>query len=315
MALSVAAVTKGLPREEWLKLRTRGIGGSDASAVVGLNPWKSKVAVFLEKTGQSIPDTTGEAAYWGNALEDVVAREFSLRTGLKVQRSNKLYQHPEHRFMIGNVDRIVTDSQKRKGVLEVKTTTNEKDWDDDRIPDHYAIQLQHYMTVMGLDYGHFAVLLGGFGGFKFKSTYIERDDRISKYLIDMEKQFWHDHVLKQNPPMIDGSAASTDLLSYLYPTSTPNSILQLSSEYEPRVKELREAEAAKKAAEERLEAAKNFIKAAAADAEIIMLNGEKIATWKSHDETRMDTKTFKAEEPEIFAKYAVTKPVRKFLIK
>lgn len=314
MAMSVAAVTKGLSREEWLKLRNRGIGGSDASAVVGMNPWKSKVAVYLEKTGQLRQDVDSDAAYWGSTLEDVVAKEFTLRTGLKAQRSNKLYQHPEHPWMIGNVDRLVTDNQKRRGVLEVKTTSAYKagDWEGDSTPDHYMIQLQHYMAVLGVDYGHFAVLIGGN---RFEHRYIERDEGLIKTLIGMEKQFWHDHVLKNNPPMIDGTPASTDLLSYLYPTSKPDSVVQLTSDYEERVKELREANEAKKAAEERLEAAKNFIKDAAKDAETILLNGDKVATWKSHDETRLDTKRFKEEQPELFEKYAVTKPVRKFLIK
>lgn len=314
MAMSVAAVTKGLPREEWLKLRTRGIGGSDAAAVVGMNPWKSKVAVFLEKTGQIESEVSGEAAYWGTTLEDVVAKEFTLRTGVKAQRSNKLYQHPEHPFMIGNVDRLVTDAQKRRGILEVKTTSAYKasDWEGESIPDHYAIQLQHYMAVLGVDYGHFAVLIGGN---QFIHRYVERDDRVIKYLIEMEAQFWKEHVLKNNPPMIDGSAASTDLLSYLYPTSKPDSVVQLTSDYEDRVKELRVAQEAAKTADERLEAAKNYIKAAAGDAETILLNGDKVATWKSNDTTSLDTKRLKAERPEIYAEYAKTSTVRRFLIK
>lgn len=314
MALSVAAVTKGLPREEWLKLRTRGIGGSDASAVVGLNPWKSKVAVFLEKTGQIAPEAAGEAAYWGTTLEDLVAKEFTLRTGIKAQRSNKLYQHPEHPFMIGNVDRIVTDAQKRKGVLEVKTASAYKasDWEDGRTPDNYMIQLQHYMAVLGFDYGHFAILIGGN---KFEHRYVERNEDLIKTLIGMEKQFWHEHVLANNPPLIDGSQASTNLLSYLYPTSKPGSVVQLTSDFEAWVKELRDAKDAAKAADERLEAAKNHIKDAAKDAETIMLNGDLIATWKSNDTTSLDTKRLKAERPEIYTEYAKTSTVRRFLPK
>jgi putative phage-type endonuclease len=314
MAMNAVAVTKGLDRSEWLRLRNRGIGGSDAAAVVGMNPWKSKVAVFLEKTGQIEPEEAGEAAYWGTTLEDVVAKEFTLRTGIKAQRSNKLYQHPEHPFMIGNIDRLVTDNHKRRGILEVKTTSAYKaaDWEDGRIPDHYAIQLQHYMAVLGVDYGHFAVLIGGN---RFEHRYVERDERVIKYLIEMESHFWREHVLKNNPPLIDGSAASTELLSYLYPMSRPDSIVQLTSDYEDRVKDLREAQQAVKEAEERLEAAKNFIKAAAGDAETILLNGDKVATWKSSERTDLDTKRLKAERPEIYAEYAKTSTVRRFLIK
>lgn len=314
MAMTVEAVTKGLSRDEWLKLRKRGIGGSDAAAVSGLNPWKSKVAVFLEKTGQIEPEEAGEAAYWGNQLEDLVAKEFSQRTGLKAQRSNKLYRHPEHPFMLGNIDRLVTDENKRKGILEVKTTNafNADEWEGDRIPDHYAIQLQHYLAVLGLDYGFFAVLIGG-NNFKYK--YVERDETVIKYLIDLESQFWNQHVLKGIPPMVDGSAASTELLNHLYPTSKPNTSIELPDSAELLLKELYEAQGIAKDAEKRLEAAKNHIKALMEDNEVAFLKGEKVITWKASDYTSLDTKSFKAAHPDLYEQFSTTKPVRRFLVK
>ncbi|OXM84586.1 YqaJ viral recombinase family protein [Paenibacillus rigui] len=314
MAMTVEAVTKGIAREEWLQLRKRGIGGSDAAAVAGLNPWKSPVAVYLEKTGQLENDAAGEPAYWGNILEDVVAKEFSIRTGLKVQRSNKLYRHPEHSFMLGNIDRMITDQNKRKGILEVKTTSafNTEDWKDDKLPDHYAIQLQHYLSVLGLDYGFFAVLIGGNN---FQYRYVERDERIISSLIDIEKQFWNEHVLKGIPPMIDGSDASTNLLNYLYPSSKPDTSINLPDDQEGLIKELKESQDALKLAETRFETAKNLIKSMMEDAEIAYFKGDKIATWKSSDSASLDTKTLKAKKPEIYSEFAVTKSVRRFLVK
>ncbi|QHT60644.1 hypothetical protein GXP70_12305 [Paenibacillus lycopersici] len=314
MAMSVAAVTKGIDRETWLKLRKKGIGGSDAAAVAGMNPWKSPVAVFLDKTGQLPEQEAGEPAYWGNVLEDVVAKEFAVRTGLKVQRSNKLYRHPNHPFMLGNVDRIVTDSNKRRGPLEVKTASAwaAEDWDNGKTPDHYALQLQHYLAVLGAHFGHFAVLIGGN---RFEHRYVERDESLVKTLIAIEEDFWKNNVLKGIPPMVDGSGAATDLLNYLYPTSRPEHYLTLTDEQAPLITELREAQAAAKAADTRFAAAKNRLMAEMGDAEALLYAGEKVATWKSHDETRLDTKAIKSVEPELYEKYGVTKPVRKFLIK
>lgn len=322
MALSVAAVTKGITREEWLKLRTKGIGGSDAAAVADLNPYKSKVAVFLEKTGQMPPEEAGEAAYWGNLLEDVVAKEFSRRTGLKIQRSNHLYVHPEHPFMLGNVDRTITDSNKRRGILEVKTTGsfNKKNWVDagndteeaDWAPEHYMIQLQHYLAVRGFDYGFFAVLIGG-NDFRYK--YVERDERVIKYLIELESHFWKEHVEKNVPPLTDGSLASTNLLSYLYPNSEPDSIVQFSSVQEDLITELREAKEEANTAETRLEAAKNAVKAIMQDSETAMFNGERIATWKTSQRGGFDAKTMRLKHPEIYEEFSYQKPVRTFLIK
>ncbi|OXM17344.1 YqaJ viral recombinase family protein [Paenibacillus herberti] len=312
MAMAVAAVTKGMERAEWLKLRQAGIGGSDAAAVAGMNPWKSPVGVYLEKTGQIVPEVAGEAAYWGNQLEDVVAREFATRSGFKIQRSNKLYRHKDHPFMLGNVDRLITDGSKRRGILEVKTTNAfaGDDWEGNKIPDHYALQLQHYMAVLGLDYGFFAVLIGGN---RFEERYVERDKTVIDALISIEKEFWEQNVLKGIPPVVDGSGASTDLLNYLYPTSRPEHTVQLATM--DMIEELQAAQAASKTADERLEAAKNIIKSEMGEAEAALFNGEKVVTWKSNESTRLDSKALKAEHPEIYEQYARTSSSRRFLIK
>lgn len=315
MAMNIAASTKNLAREEWLKLRKKGIGGSDASAVAGLNRYKSPVAVFLEKTNQYDPEPPGEAAYWGNVLEDVVAREFTVQTGLRVQRSNKLYQHPEHSFMLGNVDRLILDKGGRGlGILECKTASAYKlgEWEDDRVPDEYAIQLQHYMAVLGVDYGYFAVLIGGQ---KFQYKLVERNDRIIDSLIDIEGEFWNRHVIPGIPPMIDGSEASTDLLNQLYPVSKPASEVLLQDEQAELVQKLIAAKEDAKAAEERVKRFENELKAVMGENEIALYGGEPLLTWKSNDTTRLDSKRLKKERPDIFEQYANTTFSRRFLVK
>ena len=62
-----------ISHEEWLQWRKKGIGSSDAAACAGESKWKSPYALWLEKTGQMEPDEPGESAYWGIALEEVVA--------------------------------------------------------------------------------------------------------------------------------------------------------------------------------------------------------------------------------------------------
>jgi len=324
MAMTVEAVTKGLERSEWLKLRNRGIGGSDAAAVARLHPYKSPVAVWLEKTGQvTPPDLSSESAEWGNILEDVVAKRFSEKTGLKIQRSNKLYRHPEHPFMLGNIDRMITDSNKRRGVLEVKTTSefNKDEWIDagdteeaSRIPDHYMIQLQHYLSVLGLDYGFFAVLIGGN---KFRYKYVERDERVIKYLIELESKFWLENVQKKILPEIDGSKASTELLSYLYPESKPESsiVIPETEENAKLIADLHEARAAVGAAEERFEGLRNQIKMLMADNEEAYFRGEKVFTWKSSQRTTLDSKALKKELPDVYERFAKTSSTRTFLVK
>lgn len=313
--MSIAAVTKGIDRSEWLKLRRKGIGGSDASAVAGLNRYKSPVGVFLDKTGQIEPEEAGEAAYWGNVLEDVVAREFSLQSGLRVQRSNKLYQHPKHEFMLGNVDRLIMDKGGRGiGILECKTASAYKadEWNDEKVPDEYAIQLQHYMAVLGVDYGYFAVLIGGQ---KFQYKLVERNDKIIDSLIQIEDEFWNKHVVPGIPPMIDGSDASSDLLNQLYPVSSPATEIILDDKQAGLVQRLVAAKDDAALAAEQVKRYENELKAIMGENELAIHNGEILVSWKSNDTSRIDSKRLKKEQPDLYEKYVNTTSSRRFLVK
>lgn len=314
MALNVAAVTKGLAQEEWLTLRKQGIGGSDAAAVVGLSRYKSPIAVYMEKTGHVAPEMAGEAAYWGQQLEDVVAREFSTRTGLQVKRSYKMYKHPQYPYMLGNVDRLIRDKERGQGILECKTASAYKamEWQDEGVPDEYMIQLQHYMAVLNVDYGYFAVLIGGN---QFQVRFVERNPAIIDSLIELESKFWNEHVLKRTAPPVDGSQASIDLLNELYPASRPASEIELTSKQNELVEELRTAQENAKIAKERVECLKNQLKATMEDNEIALFKGEPVATWKEVSQNRLDTQRLKQEQPEIYQTYIMTKSSRPFLVK
>ena len=78
--------TENLPREEWLAYRRKGIGGSDASAVLGISPFRTGVDLYYDKLGQSVEDDEQNwvAKEMGTVLEDLVARIFAKKTGLKV---------------------------------------------------------------------------------------------------------------------------------------------------------------------------------------------------------------------------------------
>lgn len=315
MAMNIATSTKNMAREEWLKIRRRGIGGSDASAVAGLNRYKSPVGVFLDKTGQIEPDEAGEAAYWGNVLEDVVAREFTIQTGLRVQRSNKLYQHPEHKFMLGNVDRLILDKGGRGlGILECKTASAYKlgEWEDDQVPDEYAIQLQHYMAVLGVDYGYFAVLIGGQ---RFQYKLVERNDKIIDSLVQIEDEFWNRHVVPGIPPMIDGSDASVNLLNQLYPISAPASEVILDDKQAGIVRQLQVAKEDAAVAAEQVKRYENELKSIMGENELAIHNGDTLLSWKSNDISRIDSKRLKKEQPDLYEKYSNTSSSRRFLVK
>ena len=76
---------------EWLEQRKQGIGGSDAGAVCGLNPYASPMSVYQDKTSPEIRIQENEAMRQGRDLEDYVAKRFMEATGFKVRRSNVMY--------------------------------------------------------------------------------------------------------------------------------------------------------------------------------------------------------------------------------
>ena len=112
--------TAGMSRQEWLKLRKGGLGGSDAGAVCGLNPYASPMSVYKDKTSDEIEEKDNEAMRQGRDLEDYAARRFMEATGLKVRRSNVMYKCEEHPFMLADVDRLVVGED---AGLECKTAS------------------------------------------------------------------------------------------------------------------------------------------------------------------------------------------------
>lgn len=135
--------TNGLSHEDWLKYRKQGIGGSDAGAICGLNPYVSPMSIFYEKTSSEVEDHDNESMRQGRDLEEYVARRFMEETGLKVRRSNVMYQSEEYPFMLVNVDRLI--SRENMG-LECKTASayNADKWTGESVPAHYEIQCHLY---------------------------------------------------------------------------------------------------------------------------------------------------------------------------
>ena len=223
---------KDLTREEWLQERMTGIGGSDAGTILGVNKWKSKTQLFFEKTNpEMIQEINNEFIYWGNMMEDVVADEFARRTGKKVRRDNRMLRHPEHKFMMANLDRVVVGE---KALLECKTTSqyNTEQWEDDNVPAQYLCQIQHYMAVTGYEKAYIAVLIGG-NSFVWKE--ILRDDELIQILIDAEKDFWENNVQSGVIPEIDGSEATSDFINYMY-KDIDNEEIELGSEADTLMK-------------------------------------------------------------------------------
>ena len=208
--------------EEWLEIRKNYIGGSDAAAVVGLNSFSSPYTVWADKLGKLPPKEDNEAMRLGRDLEDYVAKRFTEQTGKKVRRKNFILWNSDYPFAHANVDRLIVGEN---AGLECKTTSvlNLKSFKNGEFPENYYVQCMHYMAVTGYKKWYLAVLILGK---EFKVFEIERDEDEIKALMKAERDFWA-CVEKGEPPMIDGSEATTNTIKTVLAESNDDTPVNL----------------------------------------------------------------------------------------
>lgn len=300
--------TKNMAYEEWLAWRKKGIGGSDAATVAGLNPWRSPINVYLDKTTDQPPQEDNERMRVGRDLEDYVAKRFEEAIGARVRRENYLLQHPEHEFMLANLDRVLIGEN---AFLECKTTGSysKSEWEEG-IPLHYELQCLHYMAVCGFDYGYIACLIGNE---KFIYHKIERDEETINNLIAIEKDFWERYILGDEVPEPDGSNAYTEVIKKKYHTSIVESI-ELNDSFSEKFNRRDELEKYIKAMEQEKKQIDQEIQLEMKECEVAVLGDRKV-TWKTQSRDTVDSKRLKEEEPEIYKQYIKTSLNRVFKVK
>ena len=211
--------TVGMSREEWLEERRKSLGGSDVSAVLGMNEYCSAFELYAEKKKLLPEKEDSEAMRIGRDLEDYVAKRFVEKTGKKVRRENAIIRNPDMPYLHANVDRVIVGEN---AVLECKTVSalNLKKYRNGEYPERFYAQCCEYMLVCGFDKAYLAVLVLGKGFYVFE---VERDEEELKALNTACKEFWT-HVESDTPPAVDGSQSSSDTLQAIYPESNGETV-------------------------------------------------------------------------------------------
>lgn len=206
-----------MERKEWLKNRVTMIGGSDASAVLGMNPYKSNLDVWREKTGQAVAEDISHKPYvmYGIQAEQYLIALFALDYPQYqvTAKEYKIYRHLQYPFIGGTLDgELVEMETGRLGVLEVKTTEilRSMQWEkwDAKIPDNYYIQCLHYLLATGWDFAILKAQLKTVYGDEVRLNtrhyHIERKDvqEDLDYLLEKEIAFWRYVESGQTPPLV-----------------------------------------------------------------------------------------------------------------
>lgn len=306
--MQALASTAGMERAAWLKLRRQGIGGSDAAAILGLNPYKSPLAVYADKRGLSddAPDT--ETLRQGRDFEAYVADRFAEETGLRVRRCNQILQHPQYPWMLANVDRLVTGE--RAG-LECKCVGigNRVDFEGGAVPPTFYWQCMHYLAVTGLDRWYLAVLPLG----RWVAPYIfeiTRDETQIDELTAREEAFWTDHVLAGVPPLPMGSEADEAVLSLVCEQHAQDEIVAIP-EMDADLDLMAALQADRRALDAQIEAIEQRVKMRMGAAERASGNRWRV-DWKNVESRRLDSKCLQVQLPDVYDKFITTTVSRRF---
>lgn len=303
--------------EEQKENRNKGIGGSDAAAVLGQSRYKTPLDVYQDKMGFSEPFNGNLSTALGDYLETFIMEMYADQKGIELEKPDSKLEmvHKEYPWMRCNLDFMSKD---RSIVGEIKYTSNVKGWGDegtDEMPTEYLLQCAHNCIIaesfFGVEYETFpcVVLMQGFGGPKMKEFFYKRNPKLESLIIKKEKEFWLEHVEKETPPEASNLKESSISVEQIIDEAViaDETTIDLYEQH--------------KAINEEIKALKDqddMVKAQIAQSlndktTLVNMNGERLVTWKLQTSNRFDSKRLKNDKPELYQQYIMqmqTRPMR-----
>ena len=298
--------TLNMPKETWLKLRKKGIGGSDASNILNLNPYRSSVNVYMEKIDENIEIKSNMKMILGEKLEEFVAKEFCNQTGKKVRNLNGILRNHKYPYAIANLDKVVVSEN---AFLEcvVNNTYLKKEWSQE-VTKHYQIQCYQYMAVTGASHCYVCALIGNE---EIKIYKLDRDQELIDYIMEKEEEFWKKYILGDDIPLPDGSEDYSKFLKNRYKNIEKKPLnLFIESNKLSKLDTLNDMLKEIKLEKSKIE---QEIQQEMKDHEVAFIGDRKI-TWKWQSRTTLDSKRLKKDYPDIVKDYMKTTETRVFKV-
>lgn len=275
--------TKDLTREEWLVQRKKGIGGSDVAAILGMSDYSTPTDIYNEKVSEEVHEISNKYTKYGLLLEPAIAEDYEMETGNKVRNDFKIRIHPEHSCLRVNLDRVIypVSSYHRQGtgILECKSTQKRvfDTWVDEytgtqALPLYIYCQVMHELSVTGYEWADVAVLLLDLR--EIRIITIERDDnyiqRQNKALAD----WWNKYVVTKTPP----PPTTVKEIELIEPEL--GKTIEATGDIAETYAQLRNKDELSKDLDKEIKTLKEKLKLYIGDAEILTLEGDKIAIYK-----------------------------------
>jgi putative phage-type endonuclease len=304
-------------------VQSRSIGGSDAAAVMGRSRYKTAAEVYDAIVGHSAVRPTQNdrgPTERGRALEGWIIQMYERETENITFVRDRVYceQHP---FLHATPDRLILAAGRGRGdgLLEIKApgTYVLRQWKEEGIPEEYYIQMQHYLFVLGLTWGHFCAL--DYDAWTVWVVPVERDEQTIAMLVDKCTTFWLDYVeAGVRPPE---SAVSKLIVEAKWPKGRPGAPKRRTdSAFAAAEQNLITAITNKKLAEKALDLAQDAVKALVGEDEEIIGSAVKIV-WKEGTKKTFDLPAFMEAkglamgDVEPFYKRTATRPFNVYPIK
>lgn len=225
-----------MTKEEWLEVRRKSIGGSDAGAIMGLNKWASPLTVYLDKKGLNsfAGNISTERGSW---LEAPIREKARAELGIFIEEVPYMFFSDEYPFMSANIDGVIYIQEPKEiagitlqglGGHEIKTSQRGEGFSNDEVPDSYFAQVQHYMAVIGLQFFILSAYL--IEKNELRHYVIKRDEYFISRLIETEKDFWEKFVQKDIMPAPSGIDEENDLIIDMFEGDTTELILDDEAE-------------------------------------------------------------------------------------
>ncbi len=264
-----------------LATRRVTIGGSEAAAACGVDPYRSRVNLWARKRGLIPEPEPSEAMMWGTLIEPVILGVLESEYGYSINADVSEYRDDDRPWMVGHPDAFARHADEPTIVVDAKTTSgwNAQAWAPDDAPTAYVLQLQHYMHLSGLDRGLLACLIGGQ---RLELRTVNRDDHAIELMLALEAEFvglctsgtWPDPV---------GSTSDADTLRAMYPAGETGKAVRLDRAGMRLVDEYRIVDRAYQRSKVQRDELKQRLQVLMGDAEVAeSLGGDVLAKWTTY---------------------------------
>ena len=294
--------------------RNKGIGGSDAAAVMKQSRYRTPLDVYKEKLGADSSFKGNMRTAIGSFMEDFVREMVSKMSGINFIKPHKNLRmsHSKYPWMRCNLDLITKDKQ---FVGEIKVVAESDEWGEegtDFMPTEYLIQCVHNRYVAadkyGIDYQEFhmfVLIMKRWGDPEIRHYIYKKNVKLESNMIRTQEHFWINYVEKEiAPPFFTLKEASSHFDSVKDESVLGSDIeIELYEKREKIIEEIKDL----KIQEERV---KTQIAQTMCENTTLLIGTGMIVTWKPQTYKRLDSTRLKSEMPELYQKYTKTSQTR-----